>query len=380
MPVRNLRDGSIRLRVDDNGAAAEGAVTIDLEEGDLAYVEKRPVHMLRDRGVLSHARPAADEHVELSFSMMYQSHSAHAATTPYDVLKNIGGAAAWLSQEALSDVWAIDVEFTIADPAGGSSEVLSFDRFVPDDGISFEEGEEFNKLTVSGKALKRSPFILPTDVPGLFGWWAADLIIGLSDADPVTTWDDASNHDNDLAQSVAGEKPTYQTNEINTSLPIIRFDGTDDNLFKTLAHTIPQPYTYFLIAKHVTGSVTADEHFIGGHDNAGLDSGQLTAKQSGTDQFAMNAGASADIDDLTGAFVILIAAFDGAASIARFNRTQTTESAGTRDLKKIVMGALGSELANFADIDVAEFAVFDRKLTVSQMRGLEDYAAWKYGL
>ena len=379
MPVKSLRDGTIKLRVDDNGAAAEGTVTVDIEEGDLAYTEKRPANILLDRGVLSHARPAADEHLELSFSMMYQSHSAHAATTPYDVLKNSGGAAAWLSQEALSDVWAVDVEFTMADPAGGSSEVLSFDRFVPED-ISFEEGEEFDKMTVSGRALKRSPFLLPTDLPGLFGWWAADLITGLSDGNVVATWDDASNHNNDLAQSVEAEKPTYQTNEINTTLPIVRFEGTDDNLFKTLAHTIPQPYSYFLIAKHVTGLVTADEHFIGGHDNAGLDSGQLTAKLAGTDQFAMNAGASADIANLTGAFTIQLAAFDGAASIARFNRTQTTESAGTRDLKKIVMGADGAEAANFADIDVAEFAVFDRKLTASQMRGLEDYAAWKYGL
>ena len=379
MPVKSLRDGTIKIRVDDNGTAAEGTVTVDIEEGDLSYTEKRPANILLDRGSLSHARPAADEHLELSFSMMYQSHSAHAATTPYDVLNNSGGAAAWISQEALSDVWAVDIEFTMTDPAGGTEEILSFDRFVPES-ISLEEGDEFDRLIVTGRGVKRSPFLLMTDMPGLFGWWAADLITGLSDGNAVTTWDDASNSDNDLAQSVAGEKPTYQTNEINTSLPIVRFDGVDDNMFKALAHVIPQPYSYFLIAKHVTGSVSADEHFIGGLDSAAADSGQITAKQAGTDQFAMNAGASADIAALTGAFVIMIVAFDGAAGIARFNRTQTTESAGTRDLEKIVMGADGAEAANFADIDVAEFAVFDRKLTVSQMRGLEDYALWKYGL
>ena len=73
-------------------------------------------------------------------------------------------------------------------------------------------------------------------------------------------------------------------------------------------------------------------------------------------------------------------AFDGASSVARFNRTQTTEGVGARNLKKLVFGANGAGTGAFADVDIAEVAYYDRKLTVTQMRALEDYVSWKYGI
>lgn len=156
MPVRNLRDGTLKI-ADSGGTGGANVVTVDLEEGNLRWTERRPAHIIKDRGALSHARKAPDEGVEIEFGMMFQSLSRHATPTPYEALKGVDDASAWVSDEPNSDVYAAIVEFTIDDPAGGADEVLTFERFVTEE-VSFEEGEEFDRLTVRGRA----PITTPT--------------------------------------------------------------------------------------------------------------------------------------------------------------------------------------------------------------------------
>ena len=43
----------------------------------------------------------------------------------------------------------------------------------------------------------------------------------------ITSWNDQSGHGNHATQSIAGNKPTYQTNMIN-GRPVLMFDGVDD--------------------------------------------------------------------------------------------------------------------------------------------------------
>lgn len=374
MPARNLRDGQIDLRVDDNGGGSEGSVTVTLEEGDLAWRQRRPAQIVMDRGELDHARKAPSEAVELSFSMWYQDLVAHDSPTPYEVLTNTGDASAWLTQESDSDVWAVDVKFTASDPSGGSSEVLSFDRFVVED-IDFEEGEP-SRLSVSGRAFVQ-PDIQPADIPGLRVHLDADKISGLSDAQAVSSWSDLSGFGNDFSE--ATDQPTYETSEIN-SLPVVRFNGTNDLLAATLNSTLPQPFTLFLVAKHSAGSVSADEHIVGGQDSGGTGHGYVKANDGTPDQVTADAGSEADIAALSSSAFVLVVAYDGASSVARYGGTQTTESPGSNNLKKLVLGANGAESGNFAGVDIAEFAVYNRKLTVAQMRMLEDYANAKWNV
>ena len=155
MPVRNLRDGTIKI-ADAGGTGGGNSVTVDVEEGDLSYTEKAPVSVIHDRGVLDHARLADEVPVELSFSMKYQSHSTHVSPSPYDALTKTGGASAWTSDEPNSDVYAVIIEITITDPAGGAAEVLTFERFM-DITIEFSEGAEHNVMRVSGLALITAP-------------------------------------------------------------------------------------------------------------------------------------------------------------------------------------------------------------------------------
>lgn len=153
--TRNLRDGQLII-ADDGGTAGMDKVTVDLEEGDLSYTERKPVTIVTDRGVLDHARLAPEEPVELSFTMKFQSFSVHDTITPYDALTQTGGASAWGSDEPNSDVYAVILEFTIDDPANGTDEVLTFARFCPEE-IVFTEGEEYNTLRCSGRAVITAP-------------------------------------------------------------------------------------------------------------------------------------------------------------------------------------------------------------------------------
>lgn len=92
----------------------------------------------------------------------------------------------------------------------------------------------------------------PTDISGLMLWLKADAIVGLSDGDPVSTWEDSSTANNDFAQSTALQKPTYQTNELN-SLPIVRFDGGNDSLVSGSITGLTD-YTVFIVAKDASAS------------------------------------------------------------------------------------------------------------------------------
>lgn len=67
----------------------------------------------------------------------------------------------------------------------------------------------------------------PASIAGLKLWLDASQIVGLNDGDAVATWSDSSGLTNDVTQSTGSKKPTYKTAILN-SLPVVRFDGSDD--------------------------------------------------------------------------------------------------------------------------------------------------------
>lgn len=166
-PVKNLRDGTLTVQVDNDGGGNAGSVEVTLDAGDLTWTEARPVEMISDRGTLDHARKAVqDQLIELTFSMMYTDHldPNSAVPTVYEALTRQGAAAAWVSQTQDSDDYAVNLEFVLTDPAGGNSEEINFDKFNVTS-VVFAEGAPTNTLTVSGTA----PLYWPD-----FWWRAVD--------------------------------------------------------------------------------------------------------------------------------------------------------------------------------------------------------------
>jgi len=155
MPVRSLKDATVKI-ADAAGVGGGNDVTVDVEEGDFSFTARQPANIISDRGVLDHARKANEEPIEFSFSMQFQSFSTHASPSPYDAVTQTGGASAWVSDEPNSDAYAVIIEVTITDPAGGASEVLTFVRCLPEE-ISFAEGDPTDSLTFSGRAVALLP-------------------------------------------------------------------------------------------------------------------------------------------------------------------------------------------------------------------------------
>jgi len=92
------------------------------------------------------------------------------------------------------------------------------------------------------------PVVDPDSISGIEVWYDANQLTGLSDTDPVATWDDFSGNGNDATQATSGERPTYQTNELNGK-PAVLFDGTDDGMDITTPITPGNNWTVFSVIK-----------------------------------------------------------------------------------------------------------------------------------
>ena len=64
------------------------------------------------------------------------------------------------------------------------------------------------------------------DVTNLQLWLAADVISGLANGDLLTTWSDSTVNQRNATQTDSGQKPAYNTNQIN-GLPAVSFGSGD---------------------------------------------------------------------------------------------------------------------------------------------------------
>lgn len=94
-----------------------------------------------------------------------------------------------------------------------------------------------------------------------FGWFAARLLSGLSDGDPIASCTDYSLLANPAIQATLAKKPTYKTNRVN-GLPSILFDGSDDILQSAAfaSGTLSQPITAYLVVKYTTAAAKSILH------------------------------------------------------------------------------------------------------------------------
>jgi hypothetical protein len=91
----------------------------------------------------------------------------------------------------------------------------------------------------------------PTDLSGLVLWLKADTL-ALNDGDAVGSWADSSGNGNTASQAAGASKPTYKAGIIN-SLPVVRFDGSNDYLTVTRnAGLEPAAITIFALIRATT--------------------------------------------------------------------------------------------------------------------------------
>jgi len=87
-------------------------------------------------------------------------------------------------------------------------------------------------------------------------WWAARLLVGLSDGATPSSLQDESGNGNSLYGSNPG---TYKTGIVN-DLPVIQFDGVNDQ-YRMFWPSAAERITYFFVLKHLTIPVSLGQSF-----------------------------------------------------------------------------------------------------------------------
>lgn len=187
--IRSLRDG----RLDVYSADATAHYTqINFVNGGLSWTEKRPTNIIKDRGILAHARKAFDDMLEGQFTFLMTDQ----AQFP-DAIRDLtldgdwGGAGAdvqtlyagWINPETFaaikagatlfgrtvkagdtvagsaggSDYTGRNLLFTITDPATGSAGEYVLFMGVVSIEADVTEGEEANEITISFSAGVKQP-------------------------------------------------------------------------------------------------------------------------------------------------------------------------------------------------------------------------------
>jgi hypothetical protein len=141
--IYNLQDAVINIA--DNGTFD---IEVPVDEGDLAFSENQEVNPVYDRGAISLLRQGNDQLHDVSFTIKYQGLISVAGdVTPYELLKKYNRASTAQSVLPNSEIYAVNIRLNVS---GGDTIQLGGFYF---EKLDFKEGEEYNTLAVSGKAV-----------------------------------------------------------------------------------------------------------------------------------------------------------------------------------------------------------------------------------
>ncbi len=226
------------------------------------------------------------------------------------------------------------------------------------------------------------PLFSPTQIAGLKLWLKADALV-LNDADPVTTWADASASGNDATQTTAANKPTYRSNVVNGK-PAVRFDGANDFLQFADVFSLLSAGEIFIVVKidadppgaaaqtglWTLGSDTQNTHFP-------FTDGTIY------DQFGTTVRkATADPTPLLTSFRLYNVSSASGNWTSRLNSSQifTTATNTVGFTTAPVLGAGVGGATYFLDGDIAEVILYDAALSSGNRANVESYLNSKYAL
>ena len=89
---------------------------------------------------------------------------------------------------------------------------------------------------------------IPTDIAGLQAWFKADAGTSTTtDGVGISQWDDQSGNANHATQATGANQPLYKVGILN-SLPVVRFDGSNDSL-SCAASAALKPVSLFAVVQ-----------------------------------------------------------------------------------------------------------------------------------
>lgn len=215
----------------------------------------------------------------------------------------------------------------------------------------------------------------PADIADLELWLSADAGLTLAGSN-VAVWADISGKGRDLDE--ATNRPTFQASVIN-SRPVVRFDGSNDKLYRTFSLT--RPFTVLCVHKNIAYSSLSSVWYAG-NVLAGTTPMRLVQISSG-DALRLD-GNSVSGPSVTSNLVnaqLTESYVNGAATTLRKNNGSavlTGSSMGTINLTGFCLGGRISD--RFANVDVAEVIILNRALTGTERTNLQTYFNSRYAL
>lgn len=222
-------------------------------------------------------------------------------------------------------------------------------------------------------------------------WLKADAITGLVDGDPVGAWNDSSGNAFNTSQATGAKKPLYKTNIVG-SLPVVRFDGSDDVLtgsnWTTVINTFGGGVYTFLalirVSAAAAGAAATYDDAAMAMDSGGFTGVAQTRTTSGTLRIrGFNWDGSEDFVELTESFNTWYRVTQDHTDVSNLRikadggTFQSTASGGPSASGAMLIGSNYAG-AKFFQGDIAEVVAYNSVLSDTDRDSIEQYLLDKW--
>ena len=194
----------------------------------------------------------------------------------------------------------------------------------------------------------------------------------------VSAWNDKSGQLNHVTQATATNQPLW-VDSVQNSKPIIRFDGTNDLLYRATytGGTLSQDFTIFAVFKVPSSYI----EYV--YDGAGSSNRCYLNYHNPNAMASTIPGAPAGLDAtvVAGNWTYFTSVVNGSSSILRQDGSQTdTGDMGTGAMAGITIGARYGGIDSFANTDIAEILIYNSAISGANLTDVESYLATKWGI
>lgn len=227
----------------------------------------------------------------------------------------------------------------------------------------------------------------PASIPGLISWHDANDISTLwqdsgrttqvtADGQTVGAWDDKSNNSNHATQATPANEPTYRTG-IQNSLPVLRFDGTNDLLEAANINGGTSLSNLTIIAVYQTDDTVHTDRMYGYGANVGSDTPSVINPAPDSTIRFDNGSLAGSLSHPTAFFI---------RSTIKNGTTYTDYFDGSQNINNTFAGSVTTDdlylghCLNPCDGDLAEIVVYNSALSDANRQQLESYLATKWGI
>lgn len=200
-----------------------------------------------------------------------------------------------------------------------------------------------------------------------------------ADGDAVWKWQDQSGLGIDMVQATHAAKPIYKTSIVN-SLPVVRFDGTDDYLvYASAPWSTSTSWGAFLVGKLIAGANAAAFALNGVTGASGWGIGTVSSGKRNL----LSAGIGFMLDGTkTNNFEKSVATRNSTGPVWAL-RVNGADQALTPNNTSMTVPATEARLGyhnGYANVDIAEFFTTNTLPSAGDITSMEDYGTSRYAL